>query len=370
MKTIILLIVATIFFAGSAPAQPTFFYLSQVTVSPPNPAPGQEICFHVSGTKSTPCVYEEIFEVTPLGGNNLLLDMCFNDTSICIQILWPWDSTLCIPGLPAGDYVLKFGGCNHDGIGQTLEFTVSGAAAPQSQFSADPEQGCAPLEVAFLNQSVNADQYLWDFGDGTTSTGENPVHTFLETGSYSITLTATNSSTGQSDSFSSTLVVFPDPTVDIGPDTTITTSQNLTLNAGPGFAGYLWQDGSTTAFLQIDGSQLSPGVYTYSVTVTNAQGCEGTDEVVITITDPSGVEETPLFPAFRVYPNPASQVLHMETEALILQVQWLDLTGRVIYQGPPVSKTQIRVPDLANGIYLLRAISEGYSYGVLVEVIR
>lgn len=368
MKTIILLIVATIFFAGSAPAQPTFFYLSQVTVSPPNPAPGQEICFHVSGTKSTPCVYEEIFEVTPLGGNNLLLDMCFNDTSICIQILWPWDSTLCIPGLPAGDYVLKFGGCNHDGIGQTLEFTVSGAAAPQSQFSADPEQGCAPLEVAFLNQSVNADQYLWDFGDGTTSTGENPVHTFLETGSYSITLTATNSSTGQSDSFSSTLVVFPNPTVDIGPDTTITTSQNLTLNAGPGFASYLWQDGSTTAFLQIDGSQLSPGEYTYSVTVTNAQGCEGTDEVVITITDPSGVEETPLFPAFRVYPNPARDYLNLETLAPITHLQWLDLTGRLLFEENEVDALTTRVPALPKGLYLLKAYSGQFVFSRLIEI--
>ena len=348
--------------------QPTFFYLNQVTISPPNPAPGQEICIHVSGTKSTPCVYEETFEVTALGGNDLLLDMCFNDTSTCIQILWPWDSTLCIPGLSAGDYVLKLGGCNHNGIGQTVEFTVSGAAAPQSQFSADPDQGCAPLEVAFLNQSVNADQFLWDFGDGNSSTEENPTHTFPQSGSYSISLTATNSGTGQSDVATYSLVAFPLPVVNIGSDTTITTAQNLTLNAGPGFASYLWQDGSTTAFLQIDGSQLSPGIYSYSVTETNAQGCEGTNEVVVTVTGPSGVEEAPIFPAFRVYPNPASDFIFLETPAPIHRIQWWDLTGRILFEENYDASSATRVPPLPKGLYLLKAYSGQYVFSNLVKI--
>ena len=47
--------------------------------------------------------------------------------------------------------------------------------------------------VTFTNNSVNADSYDWDFGDGNSATDENPVHTYAEDGSYTVTLTATNS---------------------------------------------------------------------------------------------------------------------------------------------------------------------------------
>jgi gliding motility-associated-like protein len=49
-----------------------------------------------------------------------------------------------------------------------------------------------PDGVTFINNSVNADSYLWDFGDGTTSTEVNPVRYYQKKGSYTITLTATN----------------------------------------------------------------------------------------------------------------------------------------------------------------------------------
>lgn len=65
-----------------------------------------------------------------------------------------------------------------------------------------------PGTVTFLNTSEAADEYLWDFGDGTTSTIKNPVKKFLVTGDYTVTLTASNSKTNQSNSFSSTVSVF------------------------------------------------------------------------------------------------------------------------------------------------------------------
>ncbi len=46
--------------------------------------------------------------------------------------------------------------------------------------------------ATFTNTSVNGDTYLWDFGDGTTSTEENPVHTYPGNGLYTVVLTATN----------------------------------------------------------------------------------------------------------------------------------------------------------------------------------
>jgi PKD repeat protein len=49
------------------------------------------------------------------------------------------------------------------------------------------------LTVTFINSSINATSYLWDFGDGSTSTEENPQHTYAADGTYSVSLTATAS---------------------------------------------------------------------------------------------------------------------------------------------------------------------------------
>lgn len=46
--------------------------------------------------------------------------------------------------------------------------------------------------VQFNNQSVNSNTYFWDFGDGTTSTEQNPTHEYNQEGSYQVTLTSYN----------------------------------------------------------------------------------------------------------------------------------------------------------------------------------
>ncbi len=54
--------------------------------------------------------------------------------------------------------------------------------------------GCvAPCQVQFFNESTNATSFEWDFGNGTNSTIENPLITFLEHGEFMVSLTASNS---------------------------------------------------------------------------------------------------------------------------------------------------------------------------------
>jgi PKD repeat protein len=65
-----------------------------------------------------------------------------------------------------------------------------------------------PGKISFINTSENADIFLWNFGDNTTSNERNPVKTFSQTGDYEITLTATSSKTGYSRVFSSTISLF------------------------------------------------------------------------------------------------------------------------------------------------------------------
>jgi PKD repeat protein len=55
------------------------------------------------------------------------------------------------------------------------------------------------LEVQFVSDAYNADSHYWDFGDGTFSTEENPIHVFPSKGTYSVTYTAISDHCGTSD---------------------------------------------------------------------------------------------------------------------------------------------------------------------------
>lgn len=71
------------------------------------------------------------------------------------------------------------------------EITVQGQqpVLPESGFDADTSNG---LNVQFADTSQNANGWNWNFGDGTNSTEQNPVHTYSTAGSYTVTLTASN----------------------------------------------------------------------------------------------------------------------------------------------------------------------------------
>ncbi len=64
---------------------------------------------------------------------------------------------------------------------------------PVADFSANPTSGDAPLSVQFTDLSLGTvADYYWEFGDGQTSTGQNPLHEYQNAGDYTVRLTATN----------------------------------------------------------------------------------------------------------------------------------------------------------------------------------
>jgi len=77
-------------------------------------------------------------------------------------------------------------------------FSGTSEPQPEADFIGAPLTVEAGETVNFLNSSQNATSYLWDFGDGTSSTVQKPNHVYNEPGTYTVSLTALNA-TGGSD---------------------------------------------------------------------------------------------------------------------------------------------------------------------------
>jgi PKD repeat protein len=61
---------------------------------------------------------------------------------------------------------------------------------PVAKISSDKTNATAGEKISFTSTSEDAESYLWDFGDGGTSTDQNPVHTYANEGNYTVKLTA------------------------------------------------------------------------------------------------------------------------------------------------------------------------------------
>lgn len=82
-----------------------------------------------------------------------------------------------------------------------------------ASFTADPTVGTAPLVVNFTNTSTGASGYLWTFGDGNGSSSTNPSNTYINNGTYIVTLYATAGTC--IDSAKVTILVQEDFTIEI-----------------------------------------------------------------------------------------------------------------------------------------------------------
>ncbi|HRI22401.1 MAG TPA: PKD domain-containing protein, partial [Panacibacter sp.] len=90
--------------------------------------------------------------------------------------------------------------------------TINIAANVKAQFET-PSYGCAPYDALFTNTSLAGQQFFWDFGDGTVSNIESPVHQYSIPGIYTIKLSVVDANTcNVTDSTRQTITVSDKPT--------------------------------------------------------------------------------------------------------------------------------------------------------------
>lgn len=175
-----------------------------------------------------------------------------------------------------------------DGDGLTDSWTESYKVNPPiADFVLVPEIGCAiPHTVFFTDQSTLPDTWLWDFGDGSTSTLQNPIHNYTIEGEFIVTLTVTDTVFGCSDTYEDIVFVsIPTATVDgeFGHFGCAPLTVDFEESSSPGALGELvsWEwdfgDGNTSDEMEPTHVYDSPGIYNVALTVTNSLGCSTTE---------------------------------------------------------------------------------------------
>ncbi len=190
------------------------------------------------------------------------------------------ESTILDAGASFSSYLWNDGSTN-----QTLEVTTSGTYS----VIVSNENGCEntdEIEVTInalptfslgddivscntitLDAGSSFSSYLWS--DGSTS----QTLEVTTSGTYSVTVSNENGCEN-SDEIE---VIINAPFINLGEDVTICENETITLDAGATFSSYLWSTGSTNQTLEVTTS----GIYT--VTVSNENGCENTDEIEVTV---------------------------------------------------------------------------------------
>jgi parallel beta-helix repeat protein len=88
--------------------------------------------------------------------------------------------------------------------------SASAADSPSANFTSSTTNGSAPLSVQFNDTSTGSpNSWYWDFGDGNTSTKQNPAHNYTKNGNYSVSLTVTNVAGSDSLTKSNYITVLP-----------------------------------------------------------------------------------------------------------------------------------------------------------------
>jgi PKD repeat protein len=238
------------------------------------------------------------FIATPQSGCTPLI-VNFTDQSTGAPTQWKWDlgngtiSFLQNPSVTyfnSGQYTIKlviYNAAGDSNINIKTQY-INVNASPVVAFTGMPLNGCYPLPVNFTDQSTAGNgsitQWQWDFGDGNSSSLQNPMHTYTGAGNYNVTLRLTNSfgcikvlskaqyvtiSSGVSANFSNSTPAICNPPVNIN-------FQNLSI--GTGTLNYQWSfgDGGTSVLTNPSHTYNAPGSYTVQLITTNSSGCKDT----------------------------------------------------------------------------------------------
>lgn len=167
-------------------------------------------------------------------------------------------------------------------IGLALLLPILTIAQPVANFTANATSGCSPIVVQFTDQSTGTPtSWYWDLGNGTTSTIQNPSTTYLNPGTYTVSLVATNGGGNNTMVKTNYITVYPSPVVNFYGDSTLSCPPktvaftNTSVAGGSGTVTYLWDfgDGNTSTSANPTHTYTTSGNFSVTLIITNGSSC-------------------------------------------------------------------------------------------------
>ncbi|MDX2245837.1 MAG: PKD domain-containing protein [Bacteroidia bacterium] len=166
----------------------------------------------------------------------------------------------------------------------------------KADFVSDTIFGCRPLTVNFTDSSTNAIKWFWNFGDSNSSISQNPSHTYIYSGVYTVSLFVLNSIFCPDDTVVLQHIKVYEPKVDF--NVTDPTGcapysvpfTNLTTSLGP-VTTWNWNfgvPGATSGLQSPIYTYTNPGAYTVTLTATDSIGCTSSKTIpnYVFVTEP------------------------------------------------------------------------------------
>lgn len=233
-----------------------------------------------------------------------------------------------------------------------------------SDFSTDLTEICQSETVTFTDESVNANSWEWNFGEGSdpsTSTSQGPhTVTYSTQGSKTVSLSINGSLMETKEDF---ITVTPQPEADFtfaGIDLTVDFSNNTT-NA----TTYLWDfgDGNTSVEESPSHTYAAAGAYIVSLSASTLDCVDDfSQEVTVPLT---GIVNTNADNLIEIYPNPNNGVFEIRLAKNYYpeNIQVLDQSGKTIYIldsfDSKASYIPVSMGNAKSGIYYLTIVSKG-----------
>ncbi len=193
-----------------------------------------------------------------------------------------------------GTYDVQLVAVDGNGCNDTTVKSVTVKVKPSVYFTGDDR--CVDESVPFNNGTIYAHSYAWDFGDNTTSTSSASSFNkaYSTDGSFTTKLVAYNNN-GCRDSFSSTIVVHPNPVAGF---TISDMCSNDALNISNTSTGHLishWDMGDMSTFTSSvppSSFRYKAGTYNVTLTVASVYGCEDVDQNSVVVYDSPNADFT------------------------------------------------------------------------------
>jgi PKD repeat protein len=170
---------------------------------------------------------------------------------------------------------------------------------PVASFTYTPMEDIYPeTMLTFTDTSTDADgtiaSWAWSFGDGITSTEQNPTHAYTEVGTYTVTLVVTDNDGNESVAYTADITVSPQPPTayftyapmeDILVNVTTIVFTDASIPSNANITDWSWDFGDGTNSTEQNTTHMytAIGDFIVTLTVTDADGLMGTKSVIITV---------------------------------------------------------------------------------------